>query len=115
MKRDSNGRQDYHPHQIAALIARFRQSGIGLERFARNQGIPPGRLHYWVYQKPSPARRSKSSAPIGFQEVKLASCLPASAHWAAEISLPEGLGMRVSSVAVPVWIGELVQALRRPC
>ena len=88
---------------------------MGLERFARKQGIPPGRLHYWIYQKPSTSRRSRLSAPVGFQEVKLASCSPVSAHWAAEISLPEGLAVRVSGTAIAAWIGELVQALRRPC
>jgi len=39
-------------NEIANVIARYRASGLGLKTFALEEGLPPGRLHYWIYQKP---------------------------------------------------------------
>jgi hypothetical protein len=107
--------------EIAATITRYRASGLGLERFAREQGIPPGRLHYWLYQKqPSEVarRRVPAAKPAGapvFQELKLTSAPPPVASWAAEVQLPTGLAVRFSPAANTQWIGSVVQALQRPC
>src|ERR1017187_3016247 len=35
-------------NQIATIIARYRASGLGLKAFALKEGLPPGRLHYWI-------------------------------------------------------------------
>ena len=102
--------------EMTALISRYRASGLGLERFARQEGMPYGRLHYWVYQK-SRAKtptRSRPPAPL-FQEVELASCLPSMTGWAAEISLPKGLSIRFSAAANPNWIASVVATLQAPC
>jgi hypothetical protein len=114
----------HHPFQsrrdIPALIACFRESGLGLERFARQHRIPRGRLHYWLYQKyrtlgTKPPRNGGGADPGPmFQEVKLApSALMAS--WAAEVSLESSLRIRFSASADPAWIGAVIRALRRPC
>ena len=114
----------HHPVQssrdIQALIASFRESGLGLERFAREHRIPPGRLHYWLYQKYrtlgiKPSRNGSGANPVPiFQEVKLdPSALMAS--WAAEVSLESKLSIRFSATADPAWMGAVIQALRRPC
>ena len=102
---------------MTALLSRYRASGLGLERFAQEQGIPPGRLHYWVYQKSrnkSPKRSMQSPPPV-FREVKITAGLPALTHWAAEVSLPGGLALRLSASASPSWIGSVVAALQKPC
>ena len=122
MKHESNDQGAQRSREIAALISRYRASGLGLERFARKHGIPAGRLHYWLYQKypskglrRSPAGSGVASAPV-FQEMKIAACMPAAAAgWAAEMSLPEGLAIRFSASATPTWIGSVIQALQRPC
>jgi len=102
----NNRRQ--HPFQgrrdIPALIASFRESGLGLEGFARKHGIPPGRLHYWLYQKyrtpgTKPWRNGGGADPGPmFQEVKLD---PSAwmANWAAEVSLESNLSIRLSASA----------------
>ena len=105
---------------IAALIGRYRRSGLSLRDFARAEGLPPGRLHYWLYQKHRPsavANRPRGSRPAvpAFQEVKLASGLSLVTSWAAEVSLPTGVAVRFSATALPAWIGAVVQALQRPC
>jgi hypothetical protein len=131
MKHDCNHHPVQRPEEIAALISRYRASGLALKDFAREQGLPAGRLHYWLYQKHRPAaptrsgvafappggspRRSPFSGAPAFQEVKLATGVPLLGSWAAEISLPRGMAVRFSTAAQPGWIGAVVQALQRPC
>jgi hypothetical protein len=108
------------PSDVTSLIEAYRESGLGLKRFAQEQGISATRLHYWIYKKHR-APKGKASAndrgvirgPV-FQEVKLD---PGSSfqNWAAEASLSGGLSIRFSATAAPSWIGAVVQALQRPC
>lgn len=120
MKIDNHHRPVRSSRDIQALIASFRQSGLGLERFAREHRIPPSRLHYWLYQKyrtpgVKPSRNGPGADPVPvFQEVKIdPSALRAS--WAAEVSLDNQRSIRFSATADPGWIGAVVQALQRPC
>lgn len=106
--------------EIANLIARYRASGLGLKAFALKEGLPPGRLHYWIYQKPAavrgrrPTQPTLVAAPV-FQEVKLASRPEWGCGWAAEVGLPGGIAVRFSASASAEWIGSVVQALKQPC
>lgn len=106
--------------EIGALISSFRQSGLSLERFAREHRIPPGRLHYWLYQKyrTSQAKPSRSGSGAGsvplFQEVRF-DATPLMASWAAEVNIDGKLDLRFSATADPGWIGAVIQAVRRPC
>ena len=107
--------------EMALVVAAYRQSGLSLKEFARERGIRPGRLHYWVYQKNQdvkPRRLSKeprADPTAVFQEVKLESGSALLQSWGAEVSLNRGLNVRFSSAARPDWIGAVVQALQRPC
>ena len=118
MKRELNGHRNYSSQEIFELIGRYRASGLGVVRFARQHGIPPGRLHYWIYQKgsnrPPTTANPSASAPL-FQEVKVAAMLPGVGAWAAEVSLSRGPTIRFSATATPGWIGLVVQALQQPC
>jgi hypothetical protein len=104
---------------VAAVLAAYRKSGLGLKRFARAHHIPPGRLHYWLYQKhrnsrpKTPARISEP--PAIFREVKLGVGSPLMEGWAAEVRLAGGVSVRFSRTAAPEWIGEVIAALQRPC
>jgi hypothetical protein len=110
--------REFSWEQISKVLARYRTSGLGVVQFAQEQGIPPGRLHYWIYQKgrarPRKPLRRLVSRPI-FQEVKVATMLPGVANWAVEVSLPHGIAIRFSPTATVEWIGAVVQALQRPC
>lgn len=92
-----------------------------LERFAREHGIPPGRLHYWLYEKNRaaiPKRISKDvrgTSALRFQEVKLSGSMPLVQSWAAEVSLGQGVTVRFSANTTPAWIGSVVQAIQAPC
>ena len=121
MRHDYNGQIGPSAQEVAGVLSRYRASGLGLKRFAQKEGIPAGRLHYWLYQKRRVGDRrrlepdvERVSDPI-FQEVKLAGCLPSSAGWAVEISLPNGVATRFNAATSPVWIGAVVRALQRPC
>lgn len=107
--------------EMAAAVRAYRRSGQGLKGYAREHGIPPGRLHYWAYQKdrdPKPRSRIKGlrSAPRGiFQEVKLEAGPVLIESWAAEVSLAAVGNVRFSGTARPDWIRAVVQALQQPC
>jgi hypothetical protein len=64
-------------HDIATILARYRASGLGLKAFARELGLPPGRLHYWICQKSSQwsgrgsAKPTQAAVAPVFQEVHL--------------------------------------------
>ena len=122
MKNDNSHHPIESSREMAAWIASYRQSGLGLKRFAREEGIAVGRLHYWLYQKrrsPKPKSSARKGpgvelAPV-FQEVKLDAGSWLNPSWAAEVSLPQGLDIRFSAAAMPAWIGSVVQVLQRPC
>lgn len=121
MKVQNHGDSVYHSKDMAAVVAAYRKSGLGLRHFAREHRIPPGRLHYWVYQKhrnspPTPLARSRiNDRPSVFQEVKLGIGSPLLESWAAEVRLAGGVSVRFSRTAGPAWIGEVMEALQRLC
>jgi hypothetical protein len=108
-------------NEIATIIARYRASGLGLKAFALEEGLPPGRLHYWIYQKPAgasgrqPAKPTPAAIAPVFQEVKLRSRPEWGGGWVVEVGLPGGIAVRFGASATAAWIGSVVQALQRPC
>ncbi len=118
MNNGTGRHQQFSPAEISKVLARYRQSGLGVVQFAQEQGIPPGRLHYWVYQKGrtrrSEPQRVSVSKPV-FHELKVATMLPVIDSWVAEVNLPGGVAIRFSQKATAEWIGSVVQALRQPC
>ena len=118
MNNGTGRHQQFSPVEISKVLARYRQSGLGVVQFARDHGIPPGRLHYWIYQKGrtrrSEPQRVSLSKPV-FQELKVGTMLPIVDGWVAEVNLPGGLAVRFSQKATAEWIGSVVQTLRQPC
>ena len=111
-------REEFSPTEISNVLTHYRRSGLGAVQFAQEHGIPPGRLHYWIYQK----GRTKSRRPVQasaskpvFQELNVGTMLPVVDGWVAEVNLPGGPAIRFSQKAAAEWIGSVVQALRRPC
>jgi hypothetical protein len=107
--------------EITRIIARYRASGLGLKAFALKEGLSPGRLHYWVYQKSAGVRGRRPTQPTPaasvpvFQELKLPSRPGGGSGWAAEVGLTGGIAVRFSAGASAEWVGSVVQALKRPC
>jgi transposase-like protein len=118
MKNELNGAGEYSPEEISQIISRYRSGDVSLAEFARQEGIPKGRLHYWIYDKglgEGGGGHSSATPRLAFQEVRLAAPLGGVAEWAAEVSLPAGVLVRFSGKAKADWIGSIVQALQRPC
>lgn len=121
MKQGSHGHLKPSSPEAAVVISRYRASGLGLKRFAREAGIPAGRLHYWLYQKARAGagrRCAQDGEPVSapaFQEVRIADCLPSASDWAVEIGLPNGLVPRFKAGSSPVWISAVVRELQRSC
>jgi transposase-like protein len=116
---------DHHPsphrpeptsvaQEMAATVARYRASGLGLHRFAREQGISPSQLHYWVYHRKGGGRKNglvkPTMGPV-FQEIQLPARSESTGGWAAEVGLPGGRVVRFSASASAQWIASIIQAL----
>ena len=118
MNNGTGRHEEFSPAEISKVLARYHRSGLSAVQFAEEHGIPPGRLHYWIYQKgrtkPRQPVQASASKPL-FQELKVASMLPVIDSWVAEVNLPGGLAVRFSQKATAEWIGSVVQTLRRPC
>ncbi|MCP5525154.1 MAG: hypothetical protein H7A46_26825 [Verrucomicrobiales bacterium] len=113
MKQDQNGNGVVSRAERARWVARYRASGVGLKRFATEHGLPPGRLHYWVYA-PTHGPATEAAAPV-FQEVRLTASMARPSGWAAEIALSSGTTVRLREGAAADWAASLVQALEAPC
>jgi hypothetical protein len=118
MNNGTDRHQQFSPTEISKVLAHYRRSGLGVLQFARAEGIPPGRLHYWIYQKGrtrrNEPRRVSVSKPL-FQELKVETMRPVVDGWVAEVNLPGGLAVRFSQKATAEWIGSVVKTLRQPC
>lgn len=117
MKSKSNGKPTYTTEEMTDWISRFRRSGMGLKRFAQEHQIPWTRLHYWIYQKPgSQLRHGKTAGAVPlFQELKFAPGSPLLNAWAAEVSWPTGMTVRLRETTSSAWIRELFRELKRSC
>lgn len=110
---DRNGTGTDRDAERARWVAKYRASGLGLKQFAHSSGLKASQLHYWVYG-PRPKRATEAVKPA-FREVVIPGALSMVPAWSAEIMLPDGLRVRVSSGADVAWVGTLWDSLRRPC
>lgn len=113
MKRNGNGLETDCGAERARWVAKYRASGMGLRRFAGQQGLSAGQLHYWVYGGRKP-RVWADKAPM-FREVRLAEMPPPPSPWTAEIVLPDRTMVRLGPGMEVTWATALVECLRRPC
>jgi hypothetical protein len=82
------------PAERDQWLERFRRSNLSQAAFAQTHGLPLSTLRYWLYhrrrspQRPTPAPR--------WQEIRLPGWSTA-AGWGAEIGLPDGRTVRLTS------------------
>ena len=87
-------------------VERFQQSGQTQEAFVRQHGIKLSTLQYWLYRKPKEPAINK--APAGWREVRLPSMV-ASGVWAAEMSLPNGVTVRLASQTAELLLAQILR------
>ena len=90
-KRDKRGRKITPAPQRAELVAAYRASGLTMEAFARREGIKRTTLAKWAYL------HGRRTPAVRFAEVKTG--LPLSAAWRYEVTLPNGLPVRIADAA----------------
>ena len=112
MRLDANGKGADCGAARARWVAKYRASGVGLKRFARENGLEAGQLHYWVYG--AGQARDAAAKPL-FREVRVGAPVPMTPAWSAEIVLAEGTRVRLSCGADVAWVSALVESLRQPC
>lgn len=104
------------PAERARWVRRYRESGLGMKRFAEEQGLRPTQLHYWIYGSRHSGRGSVVEEPVAepvFREYVVPRGLVG--DWNAEIALSDGTSLRLGRGADPAWVGALLDQLRRPC
>lgn len=129
----------FTPEERSQWVSRFRSSGLPQAQFARRHGLKLTTLQKWLYGRGSrPAPMRKPSAPgdhshridrtavvihrksqrapnTTFREVTLPTLGLASPGWAAEVTWPSGVTVRLGARAEAAWIGALLEAVRRAC
>jgi hypothetical protein len=98
-------------------VGRYRESGLGLKRFAEEHGLRHSQLHYWIYGERRGRRTPRAEIPEAEPPVFREYLLPRApaGEWGAEIGLADGTRLRLRSGADPVWAGALLDQVRRPC
>ena len=88
MQVHANGHVQRSAVEWSGIIARYRQSGMGMKAFCEQEGLRRGTFEEW-YRR---VRRSETGKGQ-FVEVKAAS--GAASPWAVEVDLPTGVRLRV--------------------
>ncbi len=138
------GRRTFTGEERAEWVSRFRSSGLTQPQFAQAHGLKLGTLQRWLYGRgliPAVKRklprvggegdgagptgrtagllpRNRRLAPkAGFQEVAMPPRWSddASAEWAAEVTWPSGISVRLGARAEAAWIEALLGAVRAAC
>jgi len=94
----------------AQWVSRYRSSGLTQAQFAQQNGLKLATLRWWIY---GPRRKQQPSA-TGFREMAVSPLWPAGA-WAAELTWPSGMTMRLGAQAEAAWIEALLKAVRQEC
>ena len=88
MRGTANGHRRRSAAQWRGIIARYRQSGMGINEFCAQEGVTIGTFELWYrcYRRTEPR-------PGQFVEVKPLSALEG--PWAVEVELPGGVRLRL--------------------
>ena len=84
----ANGHVQRSAVEWSGIIARYRQSGMGMKAFCEQEGLRLGTFEEW-YRR---VRRSETGKGR-FVEVKAPSVV--ASPWAVEVELPTGVRLRV--------------------
>jgi transposase-like protein len=100
----------FTPDERAEWVSRYRSSGLTQAQFAQQHGLKLTTLQWWIY---GPRRKQPHSA-TGFREIAVSPLWPAAA-WAAELTWPSGVTVRLGAQAEPAWIEALLKMVRPEC
>jgi hypothetical protein len=134
----------YTAEERTQWVSRFRSSGLTQVQFAQENGLKQKTLQRWLYGRKSRrvlkrrlarglvdksgAGRSHGTAAVlrgkprrlsaaAFREVRVQPlwAAPAWPGWAAELSWPSGVTVRLQAGVEASWMEALLEAVRRAC
>jgi len=109
-KRDRRGRRITPAARRADLVAGYRESGLTMRQYARQEGINWMTLAKWCHLQ----GRASDEKPVRFAEVKLGTSATrggdALPSWAFEVTLPNGWVVRAADAAA---LAQLLQTAGR--
>ena len=88
MQVNRNGQIQRSAAQWSEIIARYRQSGLGMKEFCTQEGLALRTFEEWY-------RRSRRSEPSKGQFVEMKPLAAGTGPWAVEVELPTGVRLRV--------------------
>lgn len=99
--------------QMAEWASRFHQSGLSQAEFARQHGLAATTLQRWVAEHPRvgpPQDSSSQSSTVvpTFAELNVGA-LVTPCSWAAELSRPNGMVLRVGANVPPTLLEQLLR------
>jgi len=105
-------RRHFSAAERGEWISLYHSSRLPARQFAQQHDLKLGTIYRWLRQERQPSGPDREAS--AFQEVHLPCFLPTRA-WVAEITLPEGVVVRLSAAAPPAWVKLLLQTLRPAC
>lgn len=104
------------PHRLSSTleeraqwVSRYRSSGQTQAQFAQQHGLKLTTLQWWIY-----GQRRKQRPTAAFREVAV-SPLWSGGVWAAEVTWPSGVTVRLGARAEASWIEAFLKAVRQEC
>jgi len=88
MQIQQNGRVQRSATEWRSIIARYRQSGLGMKEFCGQEGVTLRTFEEWY-------RRGRRSETSTGQFVEVQPPVLATGPWAVEVELPSGVRLRV--------------------
>jgi hypothetical protein len=100
-------RPTFTPDERAEWVSRYRSSGQTQAQFAQQHGLKLSTLQWWIYG----GRPKQKHASATFREITVSPPWPAGA-WAAEVSWPSGVTVRLGAQTEAGWMEALLKAVR---
>jgi len=96
------------PEEREQWVKRYRESGLSLRAFSKQQDIPP--MSLWRWARAASEQNAPTGQPpaTGFAELKLPVGFT-NAAWAVELSLPNGTVLRMSKDTPPALVEQLLR------
>jgi hypothetical protein len=105
-----HGRPTITPEERAEWVSRYRSSGLTQVQFAQQHGLKLTTLQWWIYGQ----RRKQQPSTLSFREITVSPQWPGGV-WAAEVTWPSGVTVRLGARAEASWIEALLNAVGQKC
>jgi hypothetical protein len=103
-------RPSFTLEERAEWVSRYRSSGQTQAQFAKQHGLKLTTLQWWIYGQ----QRKQPHPTAAFREIAV-SPQWSGGVWAAEVTWPSGVTVRLGAQAEASWIDALLKAVCPGC